>query len=117
MPYYERGTFAENHERLGSPLERLRLFLQICAGVAYAHAQGLIHRDLKPANIFLSEGRIPVVGDFGLCYRHESGTDERLTLSNEAVGARKYIPPEWREGRVDNPQATGDIYSLGKILY
>ena len=117
MPYYAKGTLEENHERLGSPLERLRVFLQICEGVAYAHAKGLIHRDLKPANIFLSEETIPIVGDFGLCYRYDLEVDTRITQSQEAVGARKYMPPEWREGRNDKPQPSGDIYSLGKLLY
>jgi len=59
----------------------------------------------------------PVVGDFGLCYRADEDIESRMTQTSEAVGARKYMPPEWREGRTDNPQATGDIYSLGKILY
>jgi serine/threonine protein kinase len=117
MPYYGKGTLEENHGHLGSPLDRFRLFVQICEGVAYAHAKGLIHRDLKPANIFLSQETIPIVGDFGLCYRHDLEADERVTQTHEAVGARKYIPPEWREGKVDNPQPSGDLYSLGKILY
>lgn len=117
MPFYGRGTLAENHGRLGSPLDRLTIFLQICRGVAYAHGKGLIHRDLKPANIFVTEVGIPVVGDFGLCYRHEPSDEGRLTMTHEAVGARKYMPPEWREGREARPQPTGDIYSLGKMLY
>lgn len=115
MPYYEKGTLEDNHQALGSPLDRLQTFLSICQGVAYAHGKGLIHRDLKPANIFLCTTGTPMVGDFGLCYRHE--VEARITLTEEAVGARKYMPPEWREGRVDIPQPSGDIYSLGKILY
>src|SRR5262249_46015552 len=58
-----------------------------------------------------------VVGDFGLGYRADEDIESRLTQTSEAVGARKYMPPEWREGRIDNPLPTGDIYSLGKILY
>jgi len=117
MPYYDGGTLAEHQQELGSPLDRLKIFYQICQGVAYAHGKGLIHRDLKPANIFLAAKGVPVVGDFGLCYRYELDDQERVTLDSELVGARKYMPPEWREGRVDNPQQSGNIYSLGKILY
>lgn len=40
-----------------------------------------------------------------------------MTQASEAVGARKYMPPEWREGRDEDHQPTGDIYSLGKIRY
>ena len=117
MPYYEFGTLEQNFDRLGSPLNKLRIFRAICEGVAYAHGKGLVHRDLKPANIFMPDVKVPVVGDFGLCYRKDADADGRNTLPLEAVGARKYMPPEWREGRHDNPSPPGDVYSLGKILY
>jgi len=117
MPFYERGTLEENFDNLGTPLERLRIFLAICKGTAYAHGKGLVHRDLKPANVFMADAVVPVVGDFGLCYRADEDRDERNTQTAEAVGARRYMPPEWREGRVETPQPTGDVYSLGKILY
>jgi len=117
MPYYGLGTLETHHSDLGTPLDRLRVFLAICEGVAYAHRQGIIHRDLKPANIFMAESKSPIVGDFGLCYRADEGVEGRFTQTSEAVGARKYMPPEWREGRTEEPRPTGDIYSLGKILY
>lgn len=117
MPYYESGTLEENYDNLGTPLDRLKIFLKICEGVAYAHSKGLVHRDLKPENIFMPDAAVPVVGDFGLCYRADEDADGRKTQTSEAVGARKYMPPEWREGRVEEPQPTGDVYSLGKILY
>src|SRR5689334_11570806 len=34
--------------------EAVDWILQACAGVAEAHAAGLVHRDLKPANLFLA---------------------------------------------------------------
>jgi serine/threonine protein kinase len=68
---------------------------------------GLIHRDLKPANVLMMDATVPVVGDFGLCYRADKDGDGRKTQTSEADGARKYMPPEWREGRADNPQPTG----------
>src|SRR4030095_6365490 len=106
MPDYRKGTLEENYSALGTPLDRLRLFLRICEGVEYAHGRGLIHRDLKPATIFMADLYQPVVGDFGLCYRVD--TDARMTNPSEAVGARKYMPPEWREGRSNQPAPTGD---------
>lgn len=117
MPYYECGTLEQNYQNLGTPLDRLKVFLAICEGVAYAHSKGLIHRDLKPANIFMANLNVPIVGDFGLCYRADAAREGRITQRSEAVGARKYMPPEWREGMTEDPQPTGDIYSLGKILY
>jgi serine/threonine protein kinase len=99
-----------------APGHAFEVFEQICAGLAYAHSRGVIHRDLKPANIFLRSQEGPaVVGDFGICFSDEQG--QRITLTEEAVGARWYIAPELEDGRLDLISSKADIYSLGKILY
>jgi len=99
-----------------SLIDRLRRFREICAGVAYAHQQGVVHRDLKPDNIFLRQDGTPVVGDFGLCFFLDSD-DERVTHVEEAVGARWYMAPECEGGRQLDVTAAADVYSLGKVLY
>lgn len=100
-------------------LDKLRIFLQICnaVGFAHSHTPQIIHRDLKPENIFLKEdGKTPIVGDFGICFIDDDG--ERLTLvDDEAVGARKFTSPELEDGRNDFITPAADVYSLGKILY
>ena len=53
--------------------------------------------------------------DFGLCWLSVEG--QRATETTEAVGSYHYIPPEYQDGRVEIPTASGDIYSLGKVLY
>lgn len=114
--YYPGGTLADIKVSGWSALDRLLLFREICEGVGAAHSHGIIHRDLKPENIFIkADGKTPVVGDFGICYFLEHG--ERITLTDEAVGARRYTAPELEDGRaaVIGPQV--DVYSLGKILY
>lgn len=98
--------------------DRLSMFSKICHAVGYAHSNKprIIHRDLKPKNIFLREDRrSPVVGDFGICYIEDDGT--RITLFDEAVGARRYTAPELEDGRADDVTPAADVYSLGKILY
>jgi serine/threonine protein kinase len=114
--YCSGGALAEANVAGYSDVERIRLFLAICHGVAHAHANGVIHRDLKPANIFLlSDLRTPVVGDFGLCLLVDQ--QERLTEVNEAVGARWYMAPELEDGINLEVGTEADVYSLGKILY
>ena len=100
-----------------SLVDRLKLFLGICAGVAFAHRpqSNIVHRDLKPDNIFIRADGSPAIGDFGVCFITEEG--ERVTLVDEAVGPRNYIAPELEDGRVEDVPLHSDVYSLGKVLY
>jgi len=115
--YCEGGNLEEADPFwIGSPGDAFRIFDEICQGVVAAHNAGIIHRDLKPANIFLRSRLGPaVVGDFGICFVLEDGT--RLTLTDEAVGARLFIAPELEDGRTQLISEKSDTYSLGKILY
>jgi len=83
------------------------------AGLAAAHAKGVIHRDVKPSNIFLTSDDQAKVGDFGIA-RFERG-DKTLTLAGGALGSPAYIAPEQAMGeRVDG---RADLYALGCVLY
>jgi len=97
-------------------LTKLQIFRQVCDAVAAAHNADILHRDLKPQNIFIRKDGSIVVGDFGLCI-DLNDAQERATQTLEAVGADRYIAPEVAKGRVAEPQATSDLYSLGKVLY
>lgn len=112
-------------EVMRSPLldaaQSLRMMLQICRAIEYAHGRGVIHRDLKPENILFDEqaGGIAKVTDFGL-----AGFDERaavrplenLTQTNVAMGTASYMAPEQQvDARSADHRA--DIYSLGILLY
>ena len=99
-----------------SPIQAMNIFEQVCEGVAYAHAQGIIHRDIKPDNILLRKEDGPaVVGDFGICHIEADG--ERFTITEEAVGPRLFMAPELEDGRVELISDKSDTYSLGKLLY
>lgn len=97
-------------------LTRLGIFRQVCDAIAVAHKVGILHRDLKPSNVFIRKDGSVVVGDFGLCI-DLNDAKERATMTSEAIGARMYIAPEVEMGRVQEPEASSDVYSLGKLLY
>src|SRR5262249_40917227 len=95
-------------------LERLKVFQEICQGIAHAHANGVTHRDIKTQNIFLQNDGRRVVGDFGICLLEDS---EAATETNEWPGARGFICPESETGERTDVGPSCDVYGLGKLLY
>ena len=91
----------------------ISLGTQVSAGLAAAHAAGLVHRDLKPANLMVvrPSGTIKIV-DFGIA--HVSALS-RLTKPGGYLGTLPYASPEqMSDGTVDG---RSDLYSLGCLLY
>ena len=117
-----RTTFIIMEHLDGAPLDRvlarmrrlpvlraLDILLQACAGLAYAHEQGIVHQDIKPANIFVQlDDRIKIL-DFGLAC--SPGDVDNLCWP----GTVFYASPEYIEG--DPVDARSDIYSLGITAY
>jgi serine/threonine protein kinase len=99
------------------PTEALRLVPDICAGLQYAHEQGIVHRDIKPENILVdANGRVKIA-DFGLVRLIDVDEgDWRLTRASQVMGTPQYMAPEQmsRPREVDH---RADIYSLGVVLY
>ena len=89
----------------------LKILRQMIAGLAEAHAQGVVHRDLKPENIVITrDGNVKVM-DFGIARSLEA----EATQTAGIVGTPAYMSPEQAEGKpVD---ARTDIYALGLIMY
>src|ERR1041384_5040529 len=101
------------------PRGALALIRQIAAGLAHAHAQGVVHRDVKPANIMVSEeigtGDHVRILDFGLA-RLRGAVGRDATQSNVVVGTPNYMAPEQTVGGglID---ARTDIYAAGVVLF
>jgi serine/threonine protein kinase len=89
-----------------------RLGAQAAAGLAAAHAQGLIHRDIKPGNILIEAGDRVKLTDFGLARAAE---DLKLTRTGYVSGTPLYMAPE--QARGDEVDARADLFSLGVVLY
>ncbi|MBI3466099.1 MAG: serine/threonine protein kinase, partial [Planctomycetes bacterium] len=115
MEYISGVSLQQRIDRTG-PLqlkEILRIGMQTAAGLAAAHAQGLIHRDIKPANIMLENGveRVKVT-DFGLA---RAVDDASVTESGVIAGTPQYMAPEQALGDAVDHRA--DLFSLGSVLY
>jgi tetratricopeptide (TPR) repeat protein len=93
------------------PAERvLDIAQQLSAGLAAAHAQGVLHRDLKPANVLVDDSGAVRITDFGIATaRNDVG---HATL----IGTPAYMAPEQISGGALVSEKT-DIYALGLILH
>lgn len=104
-----------NGRRLGVQ-EALRLVLQICRAIDYAHEQRIIHRDLKPENILVDERGHVKVADFGLATFRGGESRLDLTATQVAMGTLNYMAPEQRRD-ARSVDGRADLYSLGVIFY
>jgi serine/threonine-protein kinase len=111
MEYVAGENLATLLSRAGRlSLERgVEIARKLCAGIAAAHAKGVLHRDLKPANILIDPRGNPILTDFGLAAVGQVRGLQALQ------GTPAYMAPEQRDGREATVQS--DIYSLGMVLY
>ena len=91
--------------------DKIAVMEQILAGVAYAHAAGVVHRDLKPSNIQVQpNGHIKVM-DFGLARFGEA----EMTRTGTVMGTPNYMSPEQVRGERTSPAS--DVFALGAVFY
>lgn len=115
MQYVSGESLQQRVDRVGSLelIEILRIAKQTAAGLAAAHAQGLVHRDVKPSNILLEEGiERALLTDFGLA---RAADDASLTHTGYHPGTPEFMSPE--QARGESVDARSDLFSLGSVIY
>jgi serine/threonine-protein kinase len=93
--------------------ETLRLIIQACAGVGYAHRAGLIHCDVKPHNMIVTPDQRLKVTDFGIA--RALANIHPGEVNRVVWGSPQYFSPEQAAGLPPTPAV--DVYGLGVILY
>jgi serine/threonine-protein kinase len=98
---------------------RVRIFVDVCAAVAHAHANLVVHRDIKPSNILVTpQGQVKLL-DFGIGKLMEADAEGAARTELTRITGRIFTPefaaPEQIRGE---PVTTAtDVYSLGTLLY
>jgi serine/threonine-protein kinase len=83
---------------------------QICEGLDFAHAKGIVHRDIKPGNIMLAAHGLVKITDFGI-----ARAGEAMTITGQVVGTPNYMSPEQVLGKTLDGRS--DLFSVGVMLY
>ena len=92
--------------------ENLKILIDVCDAMAFAHAEGVIHRDLKPQNIMTGGFGEVLVLDWGMAVLAEPCEDVKAS----GAGTPSYMAPEM----INPPFVVGprsDVYLLGAILF
>src|SRR3954465_5770889 len=104
------------------PLRRLLdIAVQVAAGLACAHASGIVHRDVKPENVMVTKDGAVKILDFGLAKQtaapaaaSATGTGYQTDVGT-ILGTVNYMSPEQARGQPADHRS--DQFSLGIVLY
>jgi eukaryotic-like serine/threonine-protein kinase len=115
MEYVDGPSCADllrEHGQLGID-DTVRIVVEACHGLDYAHRAGVVHRDVKPGNLLISNETGAVkLADFGIA---KAAEQTRVTQVGSVLGTAAYLSPEQAQGKEAGPPS--DIYSLGVCAY
>ncbi len=115
MEYVKGETLGEVIGRRAplSIVGKLTLMEDLCAGLDYAHNEGLVHRDIKPANLMVTSGTDGLkILDFGIA---RGSGDSGLTEVGTMIGTPNYMSPEQASGQTVDQRS--DIFAVGAVIY
>lgn len=97
---------------------RVRLFLEVLAAVAHAHARLILHRDLKPSNILVTAAGEVKLLDFGIAKLLDDASQGEAAELTQIAG-NAYTPQYAAPEQVQQAEVTTatDVYALGVLLY
>jgi predicted Ser/Thr protein kinase len=113
LEYFPCGSLRERLKHPVSEADAVNYAHQIGEALQIVHAARVVHRDLKPSNLMLTNENRLVLIDFGSARTQFMASD--LTKSGDCTGTPYYVCPEQIDDR--DPDARGDLYSLGVVLY
>jgi serine/threonine protein kinase len=91
--------------------QKLKIVIQICNALGYAHQRGVVHRGIKPANAIVLQDFTVKIVDFGIA---RIG-NEIVTRPGQIVGSVQYLSPE--QINASQVDSRTDIFSVGVLLY
>ena len=94
---------------------RLRLFVQVCTAVQFAHARLIVHRDIKPANVFVDDHGTVKLLDFGIAKWLDDDAPGAATGTYQRLLTPGHAAPEQFLG--EPVTVATDVYQLGLLLY
>jgi serine/threonine-protein kinase len=105
------STVLQRERRL-TPERTLAVLRQAAAGLAGAHAAGVVHRDVKPGNVLVGSDGTVKITDFGIAW---SAGNANVTRTGHVIGTAQYLSPEQVQGARATPAS--DVYSWGMVAY
>ncbi len=126
MEFVRGSTLRELIPPAGLPVhDALGYASQVAAGLAVAHAAGIVHRDIKPANIMVGKSGVVKLLDFGIAQVEPVAVDRSattgtmgamfLTRPGTILGTTAYLSPEQAQAKELDQRS--DISSFGIVLY
>ena len=101
MPYISGGSLQDRLIEAFEFQTFIKMAIQICRGLSFAHQNRILHGNLRPSNILLTADMQVKLADFGL--------DEHYRIRSKEAN--------WYGDKQSQRDELADIYSLGAIFF